>query len=61
MWQARIFTLYPEIFPGPLNKGLYGKALSNEIWNLDIVNIRDVAEDKHKQLMTLFLEVDLEC
>ena len=48
MWQARIFTLYPEIFPGPLNTGLYGKALSNKIWNLDIVNIRDAAEDKHK-------------
>ena len=48
MWQARIFTLYPEIFPGPLNKGLYGKALSNKIWNLDTVNIRDVTEDKHK-------------
>ena len=48
MWQARIFTLYPEIFPGPLNKGLYGKALSNKIWNLDIVNIREAAEDKHK-------------
>ena len=48
MWKARIFTLYPEIFPGPLNKGLYGKALSNKVWNLDIINIRDSAEDKHK-------------
>ena len=48
MWKARIFTLYPEIFPGPLNKGLYGKALSHKIWNLDIINIRDSAEDKHK-------------
>ena len=48
MWKARIFTLYPEIFPGPLNKGLYGKALANKIWNLDIINIRDSAEDKHK-------------
>ena len=48
MWKARIFTLYPEIFPGPLNNGLYGKALSNKIWNLDIINIRDSAEDKHK-------------
>ena len=48
MWKARIFTLYPEIFPGPLNKGLYGKALSNKIWNLDIINIRNTAEDKHK-------------
>ena len=48
MWEARIFTLYPEIFPGPLQKGLYGKALSNKIWNLDVINIRDSAEDKHK-------------
>ena len=48
MWQAQVFTLYPEIFPGPLNKGLYGKALSKKIWNLKVVNIRDSAEDKHK-------------
>ena len=48
MWKAQIFTLYPEIFPGPLNKGLYGKALSKKIWNLKVVNIRDFAEDKHK-------------
>ena len=48
MWKARIFTLYPEIFPGPLKKGLYGKALFNKIWNLDVINIRDSAEDKHK-------------
>jgi tRNA (guanine37-N1)-methyltransferase len=47
MWQAKIFTLYPEIFPGPLSKGIYGKAL-NKLWNLKVVNIRDAAEDKHK-------------
>ena len=48
MWEAKVFTLYPEIFPGPLFKGLYGKALSKDLWNLKVVNIRDVAEDKHK-------------
>ena len=48
MWKARVFTLYPEIFPGPLNKGLYGKALQKKIWDLEVVNIRDSAEDKHK-------------
>ena len=48
MWQAKVFTLYPEIFPGPLSKGLYGKALSNKIWDLKVVNIRDAAKDKHK-------------
>ena len=48
MFEVRVFTLYPEIFPGLLDKGLYGKALSKKIWNLKIFNIRDFAEDKHK-------------
>ena len=48
MWQAQVFTLYPEVFPGPLSKGLYGKALSKKLWNLNIINIRDAADDKHK-------------
>ena len=48
MWQAQVFTLYPDFFPGPLNKGLYGKALTNKIWDLKVVNIREAAEDKHK-------------
>ena len=48
MWEAKVFTLYPEVFPGPLSKGLYGKALSKDLWNLKVVNIRDAAEDKHK-------------
>ncbi len=47
MFKARIFTLYPEFFPGPLNKGLYGKGLSENIWNLETINIRDYALDKH--------------
>ena len=48
MFQARVFTLYPEVFPGPLSKGLYGKALSNKLWDLSVINIRDAATDKHK-------------
>ena len=48
MFKVNIFTLYPEFFPGPLDKGIYGKALQKKIWDLNIVNIRDFAEDKHK-------------
>ena len=48
MFQAQVFTLYPEVFPGPLAKGLYGKALFNKLWNLEVINIRDSATDKHK-------------
>ena len=48
MFQAQVFTLYPEVFPGPLAKGLYGKALSKKLWELKVINIRDAATDKHK-------------
>jgi len=48
MFQAQVFTLYPEIFPGPLAKGIYGKALTNKLWNLSVINIRDAATDKYK-------------
>jgi len=48
MWTTRIFTLYPELFPGPFNYGLYKKALEKNIWSLETRNIRDGATDKHK-------------
>ena len=48
MWTARVFTLYPELFPGPLGSGLYKKALEKKLWSLEVVNIRDYASDKHK-------------
>jgi len=48
MWKARVFTLYPELFPGPLNSGLYKKALDKGLWSLEVINIRDYAKDKHK-------------
>ena len=48
MFSSRIFTLYPEYFPGYLNKGLFGKAMNEKIWNLETVNIRDYTFDKHK-------------
>ena len=48
MYEVKIFTLYPEIFPGPLAGGIYGKAMTNGLWSLKTVNIRDYADDKHK-------------
>ena len=48
MFLARIFTLYPDYFPGPLGKGLYGKAMEKKIWDIETVNIRDYTTDKHK-------------
>ena len=48
MFVATVFTLYPDLFPGPFSEGLYGKALDKKIWDLQKVNIRDYASDKHK-------------
>ena len=48
MFKVNIFTLYPEFFPGPFDKGIYGNGLRKKIWDINIVNIRDFADDKHK-------------
>ena len=47
MFEVKIFTLYPDLYPGPLNTGVYRKAQENKIWSLNVVNIRDYAVDKH--------------
>ena len=46
-FEARVLTLFPKMFPGPLDYSLAGKALSKNIWKLKTVNIRDYSEDKH--------------
>jgi len=48
MWTARVFTLYPELFPGPLGVGLYKKALEKKLRALEVINIRDYAVNKYK-------------
>jgi len=48
MLNIKIFTLYPELFPGPLDIGLYKKAKIKKIWSLKVINIRDHSKDKHK-------------
>ena len=46
-WAATVLTLYPEMFPGPLGHALAGRALSENIWSLEAINIRNYAMDKH--------------
>jgi tRNA (guanine37-N1)-methyltransferase len=50
MLEVKIFTLYPDLFPGPLDTGIYKKAQENKIWNLKVINIRDYATDKHSSV-----------
>ena len=48
MLKVKVFTIYPELFPGPFNRGLFGKALENKIWDFEKINFRDYTIDKHK-------------
>ena len=38
------------MFPGPLGQSLAGRALEEEIWTLNAVNIRDFATDRHSSV-----------
>ena len=47
MLKAKIFTIFPELFPGFLGYSLTGRALEEKIWSVETVNIRVYATDKH--------------
>jgi tRNA (guanine37-N1)-methyltransferase len=47
-WTARILTLYPEMFPGPLGHALTGRALADGLWRLETHDIRAHATDRHR-------------
>lgn len=47
-FSAQILTLFPEMFPGPLGFSLAGRALNNNLWSLETLNIRDFATDRHR-------------
>jgi tRNA (guanine37-N1)-methyltransferase len=47
-WTARVLTLYPEMFPGPLAHALTGRALADGLWRLEPVDIRSFAGDRHR-------------
>lgn len=49
-WDARVLTLYPEMFPGSLGQSLAGRALKSGRWSLETVDIRDFARDKHRSV-----------
>jgi tRNA (guanine37-N1)-methyltransferase len=47
-FRAIALTLFPDMFPGPLGQSLAGKALSNGLWSLGVIDIRSFATDKHR-------------
>ena len=50
MWEAKIITSYPEIFPGILGHAIIGNALIEKKWLLDIINLHDFGIDARKNI-----------
>ncbi len=47
MWRATVLTLYPELFPGPLDASVLGRARGEGLWELETVNIRDFSDNPY--------------
>jgi tRNA (guanine37-N1)-methyltransferase len=47
-WIINVLTMFPNLFPGPLNESIIGRSLKQNLWHLKAHNIRDFALDKHK-------------
>ena len=50
MLKVKVLTIFPEMFPGFLGYSLTGRALEENKWQLEAINIRDYALDKHKSV-----------
>lgn len=49
-WDARVVTLFPELFPGTLSASVIGRALDDQLWSLKTVSVRDHAVGKHSSV-----------
>lgn len=50
VWQARVITLFPELFPGVLGASLTGKALQDGLWQLHTHDLRRFGIGKHRNV-----------
>lgn len=49
-WRAKIITLFPDAFPGVLGQSLTGKALSEGLWALETIDLRQFGRGKHRDV-----------
>ncbi|RYH03994.1 tRNA (guanosine(37)-N1)-methyltransferase TrmD [Salipiger sp. IMCC34102] len=50
LWTAQVLTLLPEAFPGMLGESLIGRALRDELWQLQVTDLRTYGEGKHRNV-----------
>lgn len=48
MLKVKIFTIFPQAFPGVLGLSICGRALEEKKWSLKVIDIKNFAYDKHK-------------
>lgn len=46
--EIKVFSLFPEMFAGPLGSSLLGKAREKGILSVEVINFRDYSTNKHK-------------
>lgn len=46
-WHVTALTLFPEMFPGVLGHSIAGKALQSALWQMETMDIRAFATDRH--------------
>lgn len=49
-WTVKVITLFPEAFPGVLDRSLTGKALQEGLWQLQTIELRGFGLGKHKDV-----------
>jgi tRNA (guanine37-N1)-methyltransferase len=50
MWRATVFTLFPEMFPGPLGVSLAGDARARNLWDFETIDIRAQGLGRHRSV-----------
>ena len=50
VWTAQILTLLPDAFPGILGDSLLGRALKDDLWQLQVTDLRRYGEGKHRNV-----------
>ena len=49
-WRATVLTLFPAMFPGTLGHSLAGRALAEQLWSLDVRDIREHGRGRHRSV-----------
>ena len=50
MWRATVLTLFPDLFPGPLDASILGRARGEGLWDLGTVDIRAFSDNPYRSV-----------